>query len=67
MGPSAAVQLANRHHPNFSRYRTFHWLMLRHAETLRHRALDPLFSEQHNNKLNTFMGLKPPEGIPTLT
>ena len=58
MGPSAEVQLANRRHPNCPRYRTFHRLMLRHAEILRHRALNQLFGEQRNNELHTLMGLK---------
>ena len=58
MGPSAQVQLSKCHHPNVSRSRTFCWLMLRHAEISRLRALGPLFGEQHNNKLNTLMGLK---------
>jgi hypothetical protein len=56
-GPSAAVKLTNRHHPNFSRSRTFYCFMLRHAEILR-RSLDPLFGEQRDNKLNILMGLK---------
>lgn len=58
VGPFAAMQLTNRYHQKFSRSGTFYWLMLRHAEILRHRAFDPLFGEQHNNKLNTLMGLK---------
>jgi len=66
MGPSAAVKLTNRHHPNFSRSRTFYCLMLRHADILRHRALDPLFGEQRNNKFKYINGTEEKRELFTL-